>query len=222
MTTDRDRERLTEFLESPEPSDPRPPAGARSRPHSGRRRNEQVRSAILDAALVVAADPGRSAVTVEAIARLAGVGKQTIYRWWRSPYEVLGEALGEYAAHEVPVPATGDLRSRLTAFLTATFLKASSPTTAGSLRAIVTACDRDPAAARLLSRFTAERRKVLRGLFAGAVDRGELPGDADLDLLTDQAFGVLWYRLLVGHAPLDEGTARRLAQALVRQAGTGS
>jgi hypothetical protein len=46
---------------------------------------------------------------------------------------------------------------------------------------------------------------------------------ADLDMLADLAYGVLWYRLLIGHAPLDAGAARDLAAHLIAsgQAGNG-
>jgi hypothetical protein len=41
----------------------------------------------------------------------------------------------------------------------------------------------------------------------------------DLDMLVDMAYGVLYYRLLVGHAALDEKAARSLAAELTRSAG---
>ena len=47
------------------------------------------------------------------------------------------------------------------------------------------------------------------------------PAHADLDLLVDIAYGVLWYRLLIGHAPLDERAARDVAAHLVA-AGRGA
>jgi hypothetical protein len=49
-------------------------------------------------------------------------------------------------------------------------------------------------------------------------DGGEVRPDADLDLLVDQAFGVVWYRLLIGHEPLTIEVASRLAQGLARSA----
>jgi len=35
-------------------------------------------------------------------------------------------------------------------------------------------------------------------------------------MLVDMAYGVLYYRLLVGHAPLDENAASSLASELTR------
>jgi Tetracyclin repressor-like, C-terminal domain len=61
---------------------------------------------------------------------------------------------------------------------------------------------RDADAAEGLGEFAAARGQELRGLLARGQARGELSSDADLDLMVDQVYGVLWYRLLIGHAPL--------------------
>jgi hypothetical protein len=69
------------------------------------------------------------------------------------------------------------------------------------------------------SDFTAVRRAALRALLERGRGAGELAADADLDMLVDMAYGVLYYRLLVGHAPLDEQAARSLAAELTRAPG---
>jgi hypothetical protein len=73
----------------------------------------------------------------------------------------------------------------------------------------------DEHVARALEGFTAERRAVLRALLARGRDRGQLSPDADLDMLVEMAYGVLWYRALISHAPLDATTARRLASSIL-------
>ncbi|GAA3451999.1 hypothetical protein GCM10018962_38320 [Dactylosporangium matsuzakiense] len=48
-----------------------------------------------------------------------------------------------------------------------------------------------------------------------------MPGSAawaEPDLMVEQAYGVLWYRLLVSGTPLDRDSAERLAALLTRQA----
>jgi len=50
--------------------------------------------------------------------------------------------------------------------------------------------------------------------------RGELAADADVELLVEQAYGVLWYRVLVGHAPLTQALADRLVRGLLAQGST--
>ena len=64
-------------------SPPRPP---------GRPRSETSRAAILDAAFWQVMRRGYAEVTAEAIAKAAGAGKQTLYRWWPSKGRVVLEA----------------------------------------------------------------------------------------------------------------------------------
>jgi AcrR family transcriptional regulator len=186
------------------------------RPHTGRRRNEAARLAILAAAADLVGRPGAE-LTVDAIAVAAGVGKQTIYRWWPSKYAILLEAMVERARAVVPVPDTGTLAGDLTAFLEATFAGADDPHTASMLRTLMAGAQRDPKAAEVLRSFTESRRAALREVVERGEERGETAPDADLDLLVEQAFGVLWYRIMVGHAALDAASARRFAEALLRQ-----
>ncbi|NEA49575.1 TetR/AcrR family transcriptional regulator [Streptomyces sp. SID10815] len=85
------------------------------------RRSERSRRAIYDAALALVAEIGYPRTTVEGIAARAGVGKQTIYRWWPSKADVLLDAfldLSEEAAREAgqqpyEIPDTGDLAADL-------------------------------------------------------------------------------------------------------------
>ncbi|MER6682144.1 TetR/AcrR family transcriptional regulator [Streptomyces olivaceoviridis] len=92
------------------------------------RRSERSRRAIYAAALALVGEVGYPKTTVEAIAARAGVGKQTIYRWWSSKADVLLEAFldlagqsAQAAGQEVDaVPDTGDLAADLKAVLRAT------------------------------------------------------------------------------------------------------
>ncbi|MGW5324529.1 TetR/AcrR family transcriptional regulator [Streptomyces sp. NPDC004014] len=92
------------------------------------RRSDRSRRAIYAAALALVGETGYRKTTVEAIAARAGVGKQTIYRWWSSKADVLLEAfldLGEQAAQAAgqqphTLPDTGDLAADLKTVLRAT------------------------------------------------------------------------------------------------------
>ncbi|MGW7260273.1 TetR/AcrR family transcriptional regulator [Streptomyces sp. NPDC054834] len=196
--------------------DTKEPRPAESRPHTGRRRNEAVRRAILDAALDLIADADGAPVTVETIARAAGVGKQTLYRWWPSKGAVLLDALTHYAAQEVPTPDTGSLRDDLRALTTATFEASQRAPSAPALRTLVREAARDPHLAELMRNFTESRRAAVRGILQRGRERGELPADRDVDILVDQFYGFFWYRFLLGHAPLDAATAERITESLLR------
>ncbi|UFS59931.1 TetR/AcrR family transcriptional regulator [Subtercola endophyticus] len=59
----------------------------------GRPRDENARAAILTAAQTLFAESGYDTLSVAEIAQRAGVGKQTVYRWWPSKAAVLAEAI---------------------------------------------------------------------------------------------------------------------------------
>ncbi len=76
----------------------------------GRPRNEQARAAILAAAYQLVSERGYVAVTTADIAARAGVGKQTIYRWWPSRPALVADVLLEDADKILrPVAHTDDL-----------------------------------------------------------------------------------------------------------------
>ncbi|MFF5962659.1 TetR/AcrR family transcriptional regulator [Streptomyces collinus] len=103
------------------------PAPGKPAPDSTRR-SEKSRRAIYDAALALVVEVGYPKTTIEGIAARAGVGKQTIYRWWSSKADVLMEAFLDLAEQSVPeagpepytFPDTGDIAADLKAVLRAT------------------------------------------------------------------------------------------------------
>jgi AcrR family transcriptional regulator len=108
------------------------------------RRSERSRRAIYDAALDLVAEVGYPRTTIEGIAARAGVGKQTIYRWWGSKADVLLEAfldLSAEAAREAGqepyvIPDTGDLAADLKAVLRITVDQLKDPRFEGPSRAL--------------------------------------------------------------------------------------
>src|ERR1017187_6892890 len=105
------------------------------------------------------------------------------------------------------------------AILTNSFAGLENEGLADRLRQIVAEAQHDEHVARVLADFTTVRRAALRALLERGRTAGELAADVDLDMLVDMAYGVLYYRLLVGHAALDEEAARSLAAELTRSAG---
>jgi AcrR family transcriptional regulator len=185
------------------------------RQHTGRRRNAAARDAILDVTFELLRTRGATGLTIDAIAEAAGVGRQTIYRWWPSKGAVAAEAMARQARAIVPVRDTGNFTYDLIQFLVDSFAGLEDPGMRRALRELVSAAQADEHVAQVLADFTAQRRAALRAVLERGRASGDLPAHADLDLLVDVAYGVLWYRLLIGHAPLDERAARDLAALLI-------
>ena len=176
---------------------------------AGRKRSEASRQAILDASLALVRKHGYSKLTANALASEAGVGKQTIYRWWSSLGEVVLEALTAYA-RTVEAPETGTLQGDLEAFLSATFRLVMGPNgTAVILKGLMAAAQLDQELAVKFALFNQGRRQVLRAVLLRHATR---PQRADVDATVDMLFGSLWSRLLLGHAPIDLRFARTLSR----------
>ena len=87
-------------------------------PRRGRPRSERSREAILQAAAALLLDQGLDAVSMDALAESAGVGKATIYRWWPAKESLALDALyDEWARTPGPTPDTGSLHGDLEALL---------------------------------------------------------------------------------------------------------
>jgi AcrR family transcriptional regulator len=188
----------------------------------GRPRSEEARRATLGAAVALVGEGGSPVATMDAIARRAGVSKQTVYRWWSSPAEILLEALNEGAAQLAPLEETGELEQDLRRFLRRSVLGAREPV-GRLLAALMAEAQRDPEFGESFrSEFLAKRRGVLRQLLGHAAERGEIAPDVDLDFLVELFFGTLWYRLLAASGPLDRRFADELTDALLMLAGAAT
>jgi AcrR family transcriptional regulator len=185
------------------------------------RRSKRAHEAILNAAVELIHERPYSDVCIEAIAARAGVGKQTIYRWWTSKAAVLMEACAAVVAREVPLPDTGsfvaDLRDYLTHICTFFETQLSKPTVAGLLAEAQ--CNAELARA-FQDGLLMQRRTVLRTILERGLERGELRAGLDLDVIMDMIHGALWYRTLLLKAPLDEAFVESMIAQVI--AGSGA
>jgi AcrR family transcriptional regulator len=179
----------------------------------GRPRSERARRAIMAATLELAAEDGPRGLRMEAIAKRAGVSKETLYRWWSSKTEVVLDALAERGDETIPIPDKGSLAADLRAFLRAT-VASGDPTTQRLLRALVAeAAGVRAMAAMVRDRFIARRRGALEQILARAVERGEITRAYAATAL-DLIYGSLWYRLIFDIAPLDNAWAMAVTRAI--------
>ncbi|GAA4983953.1 TetR/AcrR family transcriptional regulator [Kitasatospora paranensis] len=178
-------------------------------------RNRRSHQAILDAALELAARDGYAKVTVEAIAAAAGVGKQTIYRWWPSKAAVILEALNDRTGPFSGVPDTGDVAADMAA--AAQGVVEAFGTDLGTIwRGLVADAQSDARlAGDLLTDFLEPRNKCWQDRLDAAVAAGELRADVPTRTMVELLFGPVYYRLLLGTDPLDpENTTARVEYLL--------
>lgn len=188
------------------------------------RRSSTARTAILDAAFALVGELGYARLSVEAIAARAGVGKQTIYRWWPSKGAVLFDAILAMNTGEAGLPDTGDLDADLVTVLRATAVELADPAIDGPLRALTAAILQDERlAADYRERLEEPTRDLKRERLRAAQRVGQLPAELDLDAAVDAIFAPLAQRWLLRTGPLSADFAEasvRIALAGLRAVGT--
>lgn len=186
------------------------------RPRSGPRRDEAARLAVLHAADDLLAEHGFGALTVEAIARRAGVAKQTIYRWWPSKVEILLDTLIEDSEKSLPVPTEQVTADSIRGYLRG-FARFLTRDPAGKvLLALIAQAQHDPDTAKSFhKRYLAPRRTQERDMLARAIDAGEISPELGPDATMDALVGPMVYRALTG-ASMPRGLVDTLVEDLLR------
>lgn len=184
------------------------------------RRSERSRKAVLTAAADLVAEVGFARLTIEAIAARAGVGKQTIYRWWPSKGAVVFDAFlaaNEDASGSLALPDTGDLAADLRAVLRPTADELADAGFDNTGRGLTAEVLTDPALLRdYRERLLDPLLEVTRDRLRSAREAGDIDPAADLDLAVELLYGPLYYRWLHGLGPLDHAYADRLLAAVLR------
>ncbi|MEV4100100.1 TetR/AcrR family transcriptional regulator [Nonomuraea sp. NPDC049649] len=183
------------------------------------RRSEASRRAILTAAFELAGEVGYAKLSIEGIAARAGVGKQTIYRWWPSKGAVLFDAI--LSLSEGPegsaLPDTDDLEADLKAVLRATVDELADPRFDRPLRALAIEITQDPKLAALYAeRLDGPMQELKKARLRAAQKAGQLPGDLDLDVAVDLIWSPLLGRWLYRSGPLTHAYADAVVETALR------
>lgn len=184
------------------------------------RRGPRARDRVLVAALEVLAERGLAGFNMEAVAHRAGASKPTLYRRWRSPGELLIDAM-DASFRPLPLPATSDLRSGLVELLTTFERLLDSQPYPRLLAAFMDAAERDPQLKSLHAELTERRREPLRLLLIKARERGELPATANIELAVDLLGGSPFYRHFVAHRGCPDDYVTALVDHVLRSLDYG-
>jgi AcrR family transcriptional regulator len=172
------------------------------KPSRGRPRDPATRRRILAAAAKLLDERGLGAVTMEAIAARAGVGRPTIYREWPNAHAVAMSAFLERDRTAPPsrksLRALAALRSRLRE------LAETLTTRAGrSTAMMIAAAQSDSELAKVFrTHFVMKSREEGRALLARAAAEGDIRRNIDIEAALDLIYAPFYFRLLIGHAPL--------------------
>jgi AcrR family transcriptional regulator len=173
---------------------------------------------ILDAVQEILQEKSVRDLTIEEVARRAGVGKPTIYKWWPSKAALVLDLFEERMVCSLAVPdaATAEeaIRGQVTELirlLNGFFGKVA--------RELIAEGQSDPEVLReYRDRYISKRRGFSLSVIERAKAAGEIRSDVDGDFLIDRIYGPIYYRLLLQHKTLDAAFGNRLVDDVLLSA----
>lgn len=189
---------------------------------AGRKRDPAIDEGIVAGASALLAEGGYAAFTIEAVAARQGIPKSTIDKRWTSRARLLDRVLVQRFAMMRPIDPDDarDLRQVLAECVTDDIALSQTREGVAIAQALLAARAGQDSAFDDLVAVADRRRMGYRALLAKATERGELPGNADVDLLVDLLLGAIWGRL-VWVTDTGEPDVLHLVDAVLAAAHTG-
>lgn len=195
-------------------------------PHAAERvvdpRVRRTRAAVLDVAVELLVESGAAAVTIESVVQRSGVARSTIYRHWARRVDLVADAFTQLMPPLPPVPAGGDLPSRLRAVLSVLAEQIADERYAAFVPAVLASTARDPELAGFRDTFTEAQRAPLATILEAGVRAGELTAELDIDGAVSQLVGPLLFRRVVLAQPIGSADADRTVAMFLRGVTAGA
>lgn len=161
-----------------------------SKPRRGRPRSSAADRGILEATVKLMRRNGYAGMSIDAVAREAGVSKPTIYRRYPAGKSELACSALAFMRSRGEVEPTGDTRADLIAQLRRFYDGVQRPFGMAMIGTVLAEEHQHP---ELLERFrehvVAPRRRLLRDVLQAARDRGDLRAGVDIDLAITMMIG---------------------------------
>jgi len=174
------------------------------------------RRTVLDVTTQLLFERGFGGATVDEISRRSGVAKTTIYRHWPTRTDLLRDACSTLST-PLATPDTGSFQSDVAALMAnlADILRSAKWTSV--LPSIIDAAERDPDVADLYSKLQRGYSSPFETAIKRALQKGELPPNADAAVLIAALTGPLFYRRWFSREPLTDAYAEQIGFLVTRQ-----
>lgn len=180
----------------------------------------RITAAISEAVLDELAEQGYARLSMEAVARRAGVGKSALYRRWASKQEMALAVVSEFSVGHAVAPDTGSLRGDIRQSVENMMSWMSQPRFARILPDLMAEMARTTALGGAVEQLIGQpRRDLAMEIFHRAIDRGELNPETDLELTLDLMAAPIYWRLTATAGKVAPGYLDELAALVSRAIG---
>ncbi|GIJ35801.1 TetR/AcrR family transcriptional regulator [Micromonospora sediminimaris] len=176
----------------------------------------EITSAIRRALMQELAAVGYGRLSIEAVARRAGVSKTAIYRRWNSKLDLVLDVVSAVASRKLPMLDTGTLDGDVRLLLLVVSGALGHPVASQIIPDLLAEAARNPQIAGTLQSALKDYQDRIGKIVIGrAVERGELPSGADPRTAADLIVGPIYWRMAIARLPLDPAELDRMARAAV-------
>ena len=180
----------------------------------------EITTALRGALLQELAAVGYGRLSIEAVARRAGVAKTAVYRRWHSKLEMVLEVVAEVAGQNLSLPDTGSLRGDIHLALRLMAHALEHPLASQIIPDLLAEAARnEQMGATLQEALRTTQRDIGAKIVGRAVARGELPADIDPEVAGDLIVGPLYWRLTVARRPAPDDYLSTVADATAAALG---
>ena len=198
------------------------PVSTTARMGRPRGKTAQSHRAILDAVHDLLQETSVRDLTMEAVAKRAGVGKPTLYKWWPSKAALVFSMFHERLALEENAPEAATAETAIRARFKR-LVSAFNGLLGKVMAELIAEGQSDPAVLReLYDRHIGPRRAAVIAIIEQGKARGELEPSMNAELLVDAIFGPAYYRLLLHLTPLTEEYGDDLIDQVLHRAPMAS
>ena len=187
-----------------------------ARPSRGGRPRDPSRDGVIRAAILrLLADVGYGALTMDAVASEAGVGKATIYRRWRTKQDLVVDTISDLNRDEAGAPDTGSLEGDLRAMMRQMVAMISGPTGAATLSLLSTMPHHPALAEAFRNGPLAVWRQAFEQIWQRAETRGEVAPEVAHSVAAETTSALLVQRWLLTGQPVDDAYADEVVDCVV-------
>ena len=188
---------------------------ASRRKPSEKRRNPASHVAVLRAASDLLVEKGYCSVTIDQIAARAGVGKQTIYRWWPTKIAIYIELYNESARQSISGTDTGTLEGDVAQYARGLHKQLTNPVASLAFKGMIAEAQTSAESLQLFRDYMLSRFALSRRMIRNAVKRGEISPKTDLDSISSMIGGAVVWRLLLGDRAIDKKFVAHLCKSVL-------
>lgn len=163
---------------------------------AGRPRSEESRQSILEAANKLLLQASVREISIEAVAKKAGVGKTTIYRWWPNKVALILDAvLGP--VQQSPVSVTGSSARESFLHQVERFGKIMKGRTGKALAELFAEAQGNKDLLEIFyTGFMLQHEEILANIITQGIGSGEFSQQTDIAVVVDSVYGAVFYRLM--------------------------